>query len=61
VGKAQFAAIPGPSYVSAGVPGRGYRPDNAFTLRNPGSGVPNLGPIKGATAYGGELAIFSTP
>ena len=35
MGKAEFAAIPGPSYVSAGVPGRGYRPDNAFIAEEP--------------------------
>ena len=52
MGKAQFADIPGPGYVSAGVPGRGYRPDNAFVLKNPGNALPNLGPIQGATAYG---------
>lgn len=51
-GTKQFSAIPGPSYVSAGIPGRGYRPSNAFPLQNPGVAIPNMGPIKGANANG---------
>ncbi|BDA51120.1 hypothetical protein COCOBI_17-3400 [Coccomyxa sp. Obi] len=52
VGTKQFSGIPGPSYVSAGIPGRGYRPDNAFPLKNPGNAIADIGPIKGAGAYG---------
>ena len=51
-GKVQFKEYPGPAYVSADVPGRGIRPHNAFTLKNTVGAVPNIGPIKGATAYG---------
>ena len=53
VGTQQFAHIPGPEYVSAMVPGRGYRPNNAFELKNPGTGIASIGPIKGAN-YKGE-------
>ena len=48
----QFREIPGPAYVSADVPGRGIRPRNAFALKNGVGAVPNIGPIKNATAYG---------
>ena len=51
-GKVQFREIPGPAYVSADVPGRGIRPRNAFALKNGVGAVPNIGPIKNATAYG---------
>ena len=57
VGKVQFREIPGPAYVSADVPGRGIRPRNAFALKNGVGAVPNIGPIKNATAYG-ETAPF---
>ncbi len=56
VGTKQFAAIQGPSYVSAGIPGRGYRPENAFPLQNPGNAIADIGPIKGAGAYGAHAA-----
>ena len=56
-GKVQFREIPGPAYVSADVPGRGIRPRNAFKLKNGVGAVPNIGPIKNATAYG-EPAPF---
>ncbi|KAK9902216.1 hypothetical protein WJX75_007899 [Coccomyxa subellipsoidea] len=52
MGTKQFSAIPGPAYVSAGIPGRGYRPNNAFPLQNPGVAIPNMGPLKGAGANG---------
>ena len=51
-GKVQFKEIPGPAYVSATVPGRGVRPQNAFPLKDASGAIPNIGPIKGATAYG---------
>ncbi len=56
VGTKQFAGIPGPSYVSAGIPGRGYRPNNAFPLKNPGNAIADIGPIKGADANGVQTA-----
>lgn len=56
-GKVQFREIPGPAYVSADVPGRGIRPRNAFALKNGVGAVPNIEPIKNATAYG-EPAPF---
>ena len=55
-GKVQFREIPGPAYVSADVPGRGIRPRNAFALKNGVGAVPNIGPIKNATAYGETAA-----
>ncbi len=61
VGTKQFAPIPGPTYVSAMVPGRGYRPENAFALTNPGNGISNIGPIKGANSHGeGHLLTLGT-
>ena len=48
----QFKEIPGPAYVSATVPGRGVRPQNAFPLKDASGAIPNIGPIKGTTAYG---------
>jgi hypothetical protein len=59
IGTKQFSSIPGPSYVSSMVPGRGYRPDNAFPLTNPGNAIPNIGPIKGLGAQGQELFATS--
>ena len=58
VGTKQFVGIPGPSYVSAGIPGRGYRPNNAFPLKNPGNAIADFGPIKGAGAF---VAHFAAP
>ena len=55
MGTKQFSAIPGPAYVSAGIPGRGYRPNNAFPLQNPGVAIPNMGPLKGAGANGAGM------
>lgn len=58
-GKVQFAEIPGPAYVSAEVPGRGIRPRNAFALKNGVGTVPNIGPIKGASAYGAPQLFYT--